>query len=94
MDLKDYSHWVEMELLHFQASAAFLHSHNQEKIRESHGLRQIKNNFLFHAQIVVFWRLVATQTKAMLTPSAPDKTWNMAFGQKHRLHQISEKEYI
>lgn len=60
-----------MDLLHLEVSAAFLHSHNRKKRRESHGLRQIKNNFLVrHSNSDFLLKLTAIQTKATENLSA------------------------
>ena len=73
MDLKDYSNWVEMELLHLEVSAAFLHSHNHthKKRRESHGFTSTRKiTFSVDAQTVVFLlRHTATKTEAIPTES-------------------------
>lgn len=43
MDLKAYSHWVEMELLHLKVSAAFLDSYNHAKKRFMSNQKQVSH---------------------------------------------------
>lgn len=54
MDLKDNSHWVEMELLHLEVSAAFLHSHNHKKEEKVMDYNKHKLPYLFVVQTAVY----------------------------------------